>query len=260
MRMIVAALAALTLSACTQEAGAPTAVETAPPQLAPPTLPIADRAGNRMEALTAVGERWCQADGPWCVNGQANGLIVSRDGASTSITWPANENRVSAPWPNIIISGATAYVGAIVTEEQMYSGGSARVGHLVLYEVSNGAAQEALRLPYAGEISIRACFDEDDVQARAEACLDEYVFVSRVRIDDEAAHGAPHIVLETGAATYPGRITRTEDSAERGQLGADDLVWVTDNVCSYRRRFTRGPTGAYGPDTELPACADYLEP
>lgn len=257
--MIVAALAALTLSACVQEAGAPPA-ETAPPELTPPALPIADRAGNRMEALSANGERWCQADGPWCVTGQTNGLVVSRDGANTSITWPANENHVSAPWPNIIISGETALVGALVTEEQMYSGGSARATYLVLYEVSDGVAREALRLPHTGESSIRACFDDADVRARAQACLDEYMFVSRVRIDEDAADGAPHIVLETAAATYPGRITRTEDSAERGQLSADDLVWVTDNVCSYRRTFRRGPTGAYAPDTELPACADYLEP
>jgi hypothetical protein len=260
MRKLIAALAAVALSACAQEGAAPAAVETAPPELAPPTLPITDQAGNRMEAMNAIGERFCRAEGGWCVNSQANGIVADHQGRSTSITWPANDNQTSATWPNIIISGDTALVGAIITENQMYSGGSARVDHLVLFEVNSGAAREVLRLPYASEISIRACFDEDDVQARAEACLDEYVFVSRVRIDESVASGPPAIVLETAAASYPGRISRTTDSAERGPLTQADLVWATDDVCSFRRTFGRGPSGSYTPDTELPACADYLEP
>lgn len=258
MKTILAALAVLSVCGCAPEGAAPARVETAPPELAPPTLPSADGAGNRMEALEAVGGRWCGAG--WCVASQADGIVADHAGRSVSITWPAEENQSSAPWPYVITSGEAALVGAVVTETAMYSGGGARVDRLVLYEVSEGAAREVLRLPHAGQVSIRACFDEADVRARAEACLDEYAFVSRVRLDESVSAGAPRIVLETAAASYPGRVSRSVDSTTRAPLADTDLVWATDDVCSYRRTFTRGATGAYMPDTELPACADYLEP
>jgi hypothetical protein len=130
----------------------------------------------------------------------------------------------------------------------------------VLFKVSNGQAEHLAAMPTSGSLMIRACFSEEDQRRRADACHDQYEFVSRIRLDESVTSGDPRIVLETAAATFPGRVTRGEDSAERGQLTQADLVWATDDVCSYRRTFSRSSAGPYVPDAELPACTDYLEP
>ena len=74
------------------------------------------------------------------------------------------------------------------------------------------------------------------------------------------AEGAPHIVLETAAGSYPGRVTRNADSLEAPALTQADLVWAHDETCSYRRTYSQGADGLYAPDQALPACSDYLEP
>jgi hypothetical protein len=165
-----------------------------------------------------------------------------------------------AIWPNAILSPGAAIVGVLETQNQMYSGGGGSAQHLVLYRVAEGPPSEIARLPYGGSIDIRACFTEADSVRRSDACSDQYAFVSRVRLDDAVTGGPPHIVLETAAATFPGRVTRSADSAQRPALTEGDLVWATDEVCSFRRTYAPTSTGPYVPDTELPACTDYLEP
>jgi hypothetical protein len=126
--------------------------------------------------------------------------------------------------------------------------------------VSNGAATRLATLPVASSISVRACFSPENEQQRAGACADEYRFVSRIRLDEAVTSGPPHIVLETAAASFPGRVTRAADSLARPQLTEADHVWATDDVCSFRRTYAPISNGGYAPDTELPACPDYLEP
>ncbi len=250
MRIIATALAALTLAACTP----PEAAQTGEPSLPGVTLPVADRAGNRMEALTQTGERWCTSDSVWCIE----------DGAVTASFMPAgpatplpSEGEI---WGAIVRVGETALVGRVFNDQQMYSGGGGSAQHLTLYEIANGEAREVARLPYGADSMIRACFSEEDETARAGACHDEYRFVSRISLDEGASNGAPVIILETAAGSFPGPVTRTEDSRERGPLTADDLVWSRDETCSFRRTYTRQDDGLYAPDQPLPGCPDYLEP
>jgi hypothetical protein len=246
--MIVAALLAC---ACTPPTTDESAPNTAAPSLPSVTLPVSDQAGNRMEALIQHGERWCTDDGVWCVE---SGL-VSANGAP-AIALPGEGEL----WAVILRSGETALVGRTTIESTPYSGGGAHAMHLTFYEIANGAAREVLRIPYAASAMIRACFSEQDEEARAGACHDEYAFNTRISLDESVSGGSPRIVLETAAGSYPGAVTRTTDSAERGVLTEADLVWAHDETCSYRRTYTRGADGLYTPDQELPACSDYLEP
>ena len=115
--------------------------------------------------------------------------------------------------------------------------------------------------PFFGAAAmIRACFDEDDEEQRAGACHDQYTFVTRISLDEGVSEGAPRIMLETAAGSYPGRVTRQADSLEQAPLTQADLVWAQDATCSYRRTYTRSADGLYAPDQPLPPCTDYLEP
>ncbi len=255
MKRTMIALAALAC-ACAPAANDGAEAPEGPPELAPVTLPVADGAGNRMEALRQSGSRWCTGDDAWCVE--------TADGTPPRVLHGGAEIALPAPgeaWPNIVrIGDDAALVGVASTTEEMYSGGDARATWLTLYEVSAGAAREVLRLPLSAAARIRACFSEEDYQSRAQSCHDEYAFDTRVSLDESVASGRPHIVLETAAATYPGRVSRSEDSLERPPLEESDLVWARDDTCSYRRTFAPGANGAYAPNEPLPACADYLEP
>jgi hypothetical protein len=247
-------LAALLLAACSAEAPAPGAV-TEEPALAPVSLPMSDQAGNRMEALTQNQTRWCTGDETWCVEGGETRANVL-DGEETIILPAGGE-----VWPAIVrIGGDSALVGLITSDNQMYSGGGAQTQQLVLYEVGDSQAREMVRLPYSGSVQIRACFSEEDEQQRDGACHDLYTFVSRVSLDQGVASGAPRLVLETAAGTFPGSVTRNADSLERAPLQESDLVWGHDGTCSYRRVYARGADGLYAPDQPVPACSDYLEP
>lgn len=238
--------------------------QTQPASLVRPALPMTDAAGNSMEALTQAegGSRWCSEDGAWCVEAGAEPRIINGE---RSIALPA-ESAELAVWPVIVRLAEdgedAALVGLASTEHQMYSGGSADATQVALYAAprEGGEARHVLTLPVSGSASIRACFDAEDEEARKAACTDEYMFDTRVTLDSTNADGAPRIVLETAASTYPGRRSRQEDSTESPPLDDDDLVWAHDETCSYRRVFTRGPDGAYAPDEPMPPCADYLEP
>jgi hypothetical protein len=252
--------ALLALSAC-QEAtvgGSGTApAESAPPALEPVALPQSDGAGNQMVALEQIGEGglYCAGGETWCVVSGDGAVSVSHDGGDL-IALPARGEQ----WPNAIISADSAIVGVITTETQPYSGGGGSASRLTLYQVSGGVAREVAVLPVAGSADVRACFTPEDEQQRAGACRDEYRFVTRISLDESVTSGAPRIVLETSAGSYPGRVTRQADSLERAPLTEADLVWWHDDVCSFRRTFSPSPAGPYVADAELPACSDYLEP
>lgn len=265
MKRLMVAAAALLASACTPPATEEAAPNTAEPSLPSVTLPVADQAGNRMEALTNTNERWCTADGVWCAVNDGAGIEVLKGDVSVGRVGVAESEEGAAwdSWPVIVRVGrddSSVLVGVVQTETQMYSGGGGESSQLVLYNVSGDAANEAVRLPLSASTMIRACFDEADQTQRAGACHDEYRFVTRISLDESVAEGAPKIVLETAAGSYPGRVTRGADSLEAAPLTQADLVWAQDPMCSYRRTYARGADGLYAPDQPLPACADYLEP
>lgn len=260
-RLMIAA--ALLTCACTPPVTE--TANTAEPSLPSVALPVADQAGNRMEALTQTGESWCTSDGAWCAAQDGAGVAVTRGGQSAGsiAVGEAGEGNSWAVWPVIVRvsrDDASVLVGVTLTTNQMYSGGGGQAAQLILYSVEGGAANEAVRLPLSGGADVRACFDEDDEKQRAGACRDQYTFVSRISLDEGVSAGAPRILLETAAGSYPGRVTRQADSLEAAPLQVRDLVWAHDETCSYRRTYTRGADGLYAPDQPLPPCADYLEP
>lgn len=262
-RLMIAAIAMLT-SACTPPA-AEDAPNTAEPSLPGVTLPVADQAGNRMEALSQATERWCTGDGVWCAINDGAGVVVMKSGqqaGSIAVGEPGENNSWDA-WPVIVRVGRnddSALLGVLFTTNQMYSGGGGQASQLILYSVSNGAVNEVTRMPLGASADVRACFDADDETQRAGACHDQYKFVTRISLDETVAEGAPHIILETAAGSYPGRVTRNSDSLEAAPLTQADLVWAQDATCSYRRTYSQGSDGLYAPDQPLPPCTDYLEP
>lgn len=239
------------LGACAQEGDVGPLAD-----LAPVTLPVADQAGNRMEALIQNGVRWCAADGAWCVEADdAGARAVS---GSTAVALPAAGD--VEVWPNIIRNAdGSVVVGVVRGQSQMYSGGSGEADQLALYTVADGAARDAGALPYRGNISIRACFSEEDTRNRRQACLDEYSFATRISLNEAAASGPAQLLLETAATTYPGHRSRNEDSTATRLQQADLTRWV-DAECSYRRTYVRGADGRYAPDQPLPDCSQHLEP
>lgn len=261
--------AALLVCACTPPpaAEAPPVDTSAEPHLDAVTLPVSDAAGNHMEALSQNGDAWCSADALWCVRGGEHEWSVVH-GAEVSALPVSGDGDVSV-WPILIRTTAdgAVHVGLVQSIQQMYSGGGASSAHVTIYEVTPTnpgiRAHAAATLPLSGSADIRACFDEDDEQQRARACSDQYTFVTRVSLDETVSQGAPRIVLETAAASYPGRMTRGADSLAAPPLQESDLVWARDETCTYRRVFSRTGAplaGAYIPDAPLPPCTDYLEP
>ncbi|HYD89357.1 MAG TPA: hypothetical protein VEA80_17895 [Vitreimonas sp.] len=255
MKKLVFALAALA-AACNP----PAAQNEAPTQTAT-MLPIADGAGNRMEALIEDGSgRFCTGDGVWCV--ARDGVVTNGGQERARIAITADADREQGIWPAIIRQGRNderIIVGVTNTASQMYSGGGGQATHVTLYGISGAAVAPILTAPLSGEITIRACFDEDDMRARREACHDEYKFAGALTLDTAVASGAPRLVLTTEATSYPGRRSRSSDSTQETPLQDTDLQRVRDETCSYRRVASEA-SGAYVWDAPLPACADYLEP
>jgi hypothetical protein len=244
-------ICAALLSACAQEA------DVGPPaDLEPVSLPVADQAGNRMEALTQGAGGWCTEDNAWCVEADDAGARALSGPTTVALH---TEGGVDV-WPIIIRNAdGSVVVGVIRKQGQIYSGGGGEAAQLALYTVANGVAQDAGVLPHSADISIRACFNEEDMRSRREACLDEYRFATRISLDEGAASGPAQILLETAATTYPGQRNRNEDSTETPLQQADLVRWV-DAECSFRRTYVRGADGRYGPDQPLPVCSQYLEP
>lgn len=253
-------LAALLACAC-----APTTEPTAATELAPQTFPIADAAGNRMEALIEQDGKFCSGDGAWCIAVGPAAVTVTHGGQDTQLM-QLDTATASAPsvWPVIIREGRddqNVQLGLAWQQDQMYSGGGGQATRVTLYRITQGSGliPEVLTWPISAGKMIRACFSEADQRARRDACHDEYAFTGQLSLDTENANGPPRLVLTTLATTFPGDLTITEDSAERPPLQAIDIVTVRDADCSYRSVLTFNGEG-YGYENEPPACSDFLEP
>jgi hypothetical protein len=258
MKRLLICVATL-VCACT-----PPAAKTDAP---PADAPTADAAGNRMEALSENAGSWCTDDRVWCVDAADDSTaIVSRNGQTVS-TIPVSdieEGNDWGPWPHVIRVGrddASAIIGIVSVDRQLYSGGSASARRVSLYEVAPGeeAQQVLVGVPISAEAMVRACFTEEHAAARQDACHDEYDFTGAITLDPAVAQGAPRLILTTVATSFPGQRTRASDSTTEAPLERSDLVIWRDDTCSYRRVATR-EGASYVWDAPLPACADYLEP
>ncbi len=249
MRVSLAA-ALLLVSAC---ASAP--LPEPPPMLTPVSAGV-DQAGNRLEPLrgdSADDER-CTQDGQWCANAQG-----FRSGAQNYAV-PPRDRAEAAPWPFALhrAAGGEPLLGMLWRINDGYSGGGASETVLVLYRFSEGRAEPVLDVLQAGDALIRACFSQADVRARREACHDDYRFSSHLSLDPANTGEWPVLRYETRAETFPGRVSRSAESAERGALTAADLVWAADERCTFARGFVwNEAAGAYMPNEPLPECTDY---
>ena len=225
----------------------------------PANSPNTDAAGNRMEALTENAGRWCSGDGVWCMAPGQGAVAITRGDAQLANLAAADPE----VWPYVIRLGRddeSAIVGLVSTETQMYSGGGGSAKRVTLFEVAPGReAQQLTGFPLSGNLMIRVCFSEEDVQARRGACHDEYDFVGTLGLDPSVTEGEPRLVLTTEASTFPGRATRNDDSTARAPLQETDLVRWRVDACSFRRVAPK-VGDVYVWDEAFPACSDYLEP
>nr|WP_312294022.1 hypothetical protein [Brevundimonas diminuta] len=151
-------------------------------------------------------------------------------------------------------------LGADMELQAMYSGGGGMSSYRTLVRFTPGAApQEMLTIPMSGSLMIRACFGEEDMKRRAGACHDEYEFNAELKAEGDAF--PPRLTYASTATTFPGPVSRNEDSLAKPPLKPKDLVKAVDAKCSVRRVFTFDPaTNAYVPDAPLPDCGDYTVP
>lgn len=238
-----------------------------------------------------VSARYCSADEQWCLRTrrvEADAVLeVEHQPAGDAeprlrvIPLPAGGSPAHPkPWPFIVRMGPgigapqvprdrqqaaleNVLVGVLEDASTGYSGGGANATTLRLgriYHQDDGIQidPEVLLLPVEGAASIRACFGEADIQARAGACHDEYSFSATLRLDP-AGQGMPVLRYGTTATRYPAGVSRRRDSLAGPPLRARDLRIQTDRVCTYQR-LLRFDGQRYQPDAPLPDCAEFTEP
>jgi len=216
----------------------------------------------------------CTPGREWCAQLLRDGeswrlALIARGGtagAERRIEFEPPDREVGEPffalWPHLLrdADGAVT-IGLLAARRAGFSGGGAMATRLILVRVEPGASAAAavLTVPVQGSAMVRACFSEEDMRQRRQACHDEYEFTGTLTLAPGAADRHPRLLFETRARTYPGDVTRWEDSAERPRLQRRDLVWANHAGCSYRRSFGFDPAaGRYVADSALPDCGQFL--
>lgn len=212
----------------------------------------------------------CTPDRDWCGELVRDGdswlLELAGRSGERRIRFEPPDREIGDPifalWPNIVREADGAVmVGLLASRRTGYSGGGALATRLILVRVEPGAPQAAavLTVPVEGSAMVRACFSEEDMRLRREACHDDYQFSGTLALAPDGGGAHPPFLLATRARTYPGEVTRWEDSAERPPLRRGDLVWAEHPGCSYRRTFAfDSAAGRYVADAPLPDCGQFL--
>jgi len=256
----------------------------------------ADQAGNRLEALLPKDESadadagGCTADKLFCVqihkpDNAPSEMRIDYAGASpfslsftlpdaapdadSEDTGPGAEPGDVTLWPRVLrpVGDKDAIlVGAVYGTWTSYSGGGGSASSLRLFRVSRNKAashdaDEILSVPIGGSLGIRACFSDEDERKRRGACHDEYNFAATLGLDPTVTSGFPRLVYQTRATSFPGKVSRYEDSLEKPPLREQDLVTAVNQRCTYKRTFQlESGSGVYVPDQPLPDCDDYTAP
>lgn len=162
------------------------------------------------------------------------------------------------------VPGARAYLVGIVRSTPLsYSGGFARAERLHLFQlvVAEDTATlgpELLDVRWNGEVQLRACFGEEDVQKRREACHDIYRFASSLSLMENRRGAYPDLGYSSVATAFPRTAYPTQDSSSAPPLSAEDLVERRDPECSFQRTLRYNPaTRRYEMDSPAPECASY---
>lgn len=215
----------------------------------------------------------CTADRRWCALIETDETDEQRvlrlydgapDGRAPAASYRIESEASEGFWkPGAVLRRAGSdeiILGADRELQAMYSGGGGMSSYRTLIRFVPGAApQEVLTVPLSGSLMIRACFGEKDMKQRAGACHDEYEFDAELKAEGDAF--PPRLTYASTATTFPGRVSRNEDSLARPPLKPADLVRAVDTECSVQRVFTFDPAlSAYVPDAPLPECGDYTVP
>lgn len=258
-------------------AAASAAAQTAPaemldfPAVETPEARAAARRAAEEGLVEALVLHRCTPDRRWCAELVRDGdswllELADRTGpAERRVRFAPPDRDVGDPilelWPHLVreADGAVT-VGLLAARRTGFSGGGAMATRLILVRLEPGAAQAAavLTAPVQGSAMIRACFSEEDMRLRREACHDEYELAGELTLAPGGAERAGYL-LTVRSRTYPGEVTRWEDSADRPPLGRRDLVWADHPGCSYRRTYLfDAAEGRYLPEAPLPACDQFL--
>lgn len=215
----------------------------------------------------------CTADRRWCAlieADESDEKLVLRlydgapDGRAAVASYPIESEVSEGVWkPGAILRRAGSdeiILGADMELQAMYSGGGGMASYRTLIRFVPGAApQEILTVPLYGSLMIRACFGPETIKQRAGACHDEYEFDAELKAEGDAF--PPRLTYASTATTFPGRVSRSEDSLSKPPLKPRDLVTAVDAECTMQRVFTFDPAlSAYVPDAPLPECGDYTVP
>lgn len=174
------------------------------------------------------------------------------------IALPAPANSGADPAPILI--------GLITAQSTPYSGGGAQARRLHLLRIDRdyGAPRitgEVLDVPLDSNVMIRACFSEADMRQRAGACHDEYRSGATLTLTGAVSDGMPVLGYAMVSESWPGPVSRQEDSLAKGRLRKRDLVWSRDEACSFETTFTFNPTTRrYEASEPGPDCSDYDVP
>ncbi len=240
---------------------------------------VAALPADRIEKLTQDpkgGELLCAGGRSWCATisereGEPRAVVISEGKRTLRIDLPASapaegfDDRAYQLWPARIRFGSQGdyLIGVIDEHRTMYSGGGAHSGTLTLYHVTaaDGSFRDVLSVPWDSGAMIRACFSEKDYRQRAGACHDEYDYSASLEVAGAGAGSPPPLRYRARATSYPGRVSRSEDSLAGKPLRKRDLVRAVDPECSFSRQLSYdAATGSYTMNQSLPACEDYLQP
>jgi hypothetical protein len=118
-----------------------------------------------------------------------------------------------------------------------------------------------MNVPISASVMIRACFSEENVKHRAGACHDEYTFNATLTPDKHSTAEMPVLHYRTKATSFPGHVSRYEDSLTKRPLRKKDLVTVIDTRCSFELTWHFDPIAqTYQPDKPVPDCSNYYVP
>ena len=295
MRMALLAAAAALGGAAAQDRGGNVLEELITDESGRSAVSVSSDPDADPDADTTNVSPQCTADRAWCLSIEIDsesavrevflGVYDGRQSIDEREVWRhalANEDFYEGPrftlWPRIVRLGNSALsvvaqgealdsavlIGVEARTSAGYSGGAASATDLQLLlatrSVEGVKLRRVMNVPVAGWSMIRACFSEDHMAQRAGACHDEYTFEGTLTLDPQG-EGMPRFGYQTRATSFPGPVSRWEDSLQNPPLDESDLVTVVDEACSYRRTFVHDPAaGAYRPDSPLPACEDYTVP
>ena len=236
--------------------------------------------------VAGEGDRKCLPDKSLCLDlpGSANageaegGLVLTAptngDASDLPLPYSRDDGQSLNLWPYLIAvpprddasADARQYLmGVVVSSTAMYSGGGGNGSLLRLLRLDTTPSNmrvgdEVLDVVWDSSLMIRACFSEQSMKDRREACHDDYNFTGALSAGPAETGELPALTYRAVATAYPRTARRSQDNSGL-RLKAADLVHAKDPECSYERTLRYNPaTSRYEMDRPAPDCSDYTTP